>query len=573
MCGIVGVFNLKNDENRAINDKQQAFLINFLLTEGLLYTEYRGKDATGYYCVFENGSGIGLKHSEKSSEFVFKDNDDKKLNFAEHMRAIERYHVETSPVAVAIGHCRASSVGGIYNNDNNHPVIIDDRFIAIHNGTLSNRSKIETEFKDRIKRVGDVDSELLVHMANIWKQDNNNNSFSIDTCNWIYSKLEGSCATIIVDREDPTKIMWVKSARPMLFVYMPTAGLLLILSEYSIYNDIKKQYAKLKNIYNIDMPHIICKTTTAVDNHCGIIDLNKQIPVYKDITYKEIEGIAGDTKLEVEKDAGFVTGTTTSWYNTNKTNNDNKGGTNNKAGTDNNTNNENSKGTKTTNPTTSVGNSTVIEGTANSDTQNKNNTNTEDDDMEGVKVLVWVNGVYEQFTEVPDKIKPEFTKNRNIDRAKMYSTIYEKMPLKQIYTEFSIDKKIKEILGESMESIRSMDKPGVARNVEKMCAHSIVDYVLGLSKTSDKYQNSAMRARKRMFALKKFINLILPYVSTDNNEAMLHSLHNARLTDGDIDFLGKFVSKSVLKDSDPILTSYINGLLKDDKTKTGAGYA
>ncbi|MGD9160395.1 MAG: hypothetical protein PVG39_18410, partial [Desulfobacteraceae bacterium] len=156
MCGIVGAFtfgDINKEEQKIITDA-----LTFITTELLEITEERGKDATGVVTLFEDGNFNGIKMGIPSPEFIARFTQ-KENEFAGFLKVWREYE----PVMRAyMGHCRKSTVGNTYDNNNNHPIKVDD-VVIIHNGTIDNP---DTIFKKLgCPRDGTVDSEAIARLV------------------------------------------------------------------------------------------------------------------------------------------------------------------------------------------------------------------------------------------------------------------------------------------------------------------------------------------------------------------------------------------------------------------------
>jgi len=273
MCGIVGLFNMKNAEGITFSEKQKSFLIKYLLTGLILETETRGRDATGYCALFENGDVLGLKHGVKASKFI-EDQEDDKLTFRNHIKLIDAYHNEVSPAISIVAHCRAKTVGSETINDNNHPIYVDN-FIGIHNGCLSNQSTILKNIQEEINLKGEVDSELIFQL--IWlATDKGKNVFSKDAVDYITERIEGSYSIITLDKKNPSKVLFVRNTRPIEFVYIKNAGLLVAVSEQRFFNSVKEKYNRF-DFYGLDFPKLETECYSFPDNSAFILDTNTEI--------------------------------------------------------------------------------------------------------------------------------------------------------------------------------------------------------------------------------------------------------------------------------------------------------
>ena len=274
MCGIAGFFNMKNAENITFSEQDKAFLIKFLLSEITMETETRGRDATGYFTLFQDKNAIGLKHGIKASTFCTKAWDEGEFTFQNHLKLMEAYHNEVSPIATALSHCRAKTVGAETNNDNNHPIYVGD-LVGIHNGCLSNHSKIYSNIKDDIERIGAVDSEMIVQL--LWlATEKGKKEFDDSMIKYVTEKLDGSYAFICLDKKNPNSVFFIRDMRPIEFVYLRQAGILLVVSEKKFFESAIKKYNWL-NFYGINTPETEYEHYTFPDDKGFILDLNTKI--------------------------------------------------------------------------------------------------------------------------------------------------------------------------------------------------------------------------------------------------------------------------------------------------------
>lgn len=133
MCGIVGVIAKKETKN--ISYKEKEMFIDMLFADAL-----RGLDSTGLFVVNKWGNVDWAKEASVSADFLENKEADKILN---------KYY---SAMAM-VGHNRKATIGKV-SDETAHPFIEDD-FILVHNGTLTNHK----ELNDKV----DVDSHALCH--------------------------------------------------------------------------------------------------------------------------------------------------------------------------------------------------------------------------------------------------------------------------------------------------------------------------------------------------------------------------------------------------------------------------
>ena len=274
MCGIIGLFHMKNSEDVTFSEKDKAFLMKYLLTELTMETQSRGKDATGYCALFQNEESIGLKHGIQASEFCTKNWDKKEFNFANHLKLIEAYHNEVSPIASVLAHCRAKTTGTETDNNNNHPIYIEN-LIGIHNGCLSNHTKIFSNIKEDIVRVGEVDSEMIFQL--IWLELKKGElKFCDNVIKGVTEKLDGSFAVICINKKDPNSVLFFRDTRPIELIYIKEAGFLVAVSEKRFFASVSKNYDWLK-FYGAGLPDFTYESYTLPDDKAFILELDTKI--------------------------------------------------------------------------------------------------------------------------------------------------------------------------------------------------------------------------------------------------------------------------------------------------------
>ena len=137
MCGVVGVFAVGNFEEKSHNKiRNEIMLLSsiYLLNQ----TQVRGPNATGVSVMFDSGDYYVTKMGIKSSDFLTRFDIEDENSFTNFLTRVRK---NSSNIRNIIGHCRKNSVGDVINNDNNHPIIVND-IVGVHNGTLKNHDKI-----------------------------------------------------------------------------------------------------------------------------------------------------------------------------------------------------------------------------------------------------------------------------------------------------------------------------------------------------------------------------------------------------------------------------------------------
>ena len=176
MCGIFGWIKPAASTETSLN------LVD-ILKEGLVNTQERGKDATGFYTP---GTGI-VKDSIMADEFV-------EGNIPNSI-ANERF---------VIGHCRqASAKYGVDNitNPNNAQPFESENWILIHNGTI-NTPRIKS-----YKYTSDVDSEVIISYAEKTSLKN------------ALASIDGSAAVVLYNKLEKKIYFWTNGERPLVVAY------------------------------------------------------------------------------------------------------------------------------------------------------------------------------------------------------------------------------------------------------------------------------------------------------------------------------------------------------------------
>jgi len=176
MCGIFGWIK------PAANTETELNLVE-IFKEGLVRTQERGKDATGFYAP---GLGI-VKDAITADEFVEPNVPDSLAN--------ERF---------VIGHCRqASAKYGKDNitNPNNAQPFESENWILIHNGT------IDTPRIKGYKYTSDVDSEAIISYAEKTGLKN------------ALASIEGAATVVLYSKKDKKIYFWTNGERPLVVAY------------------------------------------------------------------------------------------------------------------------------------------------------------------------------------------------------------------------------------------------------------------------------------------------------------------------------------------------------------------
>ena len=180
MCGIVGYIGPK-----------QAYPI---LINGLKRLEYRGYDSAGV-AIFNSGLNV-FKRKGKVKDLI---------DYAKgkDLRG-----------TIGIGHTRWATHGKP-DDINAHPHISGNgRLVMIHNGIIENYAALkETLIRDGHEFTSETDTEVLVHfIEEVQKRDNLPLEEAVRVA---LSKVIGAYAIVLMDRENPDKLVCARKASPL----------------------------------------------------------------------------------------------------------------------------------------------------------------------------------------------------------------------------------------------------------------------------------------------------------------------------------------------------------------------
>lgn len=233
MCGIVGVLRygeLGNKDNR-----MSALYLATLLLE---LTENRGKDATGVAALFDDGNFFGQKMAIRSTDFVGRFGGED--GHYDGLQTVLREY-EASSLRTIIGHCRKKSVGGAFDNVNNHPIKTGN-IIGLHNGTLKNHDLIFENLK--CGRDGTVDSEAIFRLLQYYTK-NCKDPFTLEMLEEVTRRLEGSFSILAFNANNPSQVVSARDGRPAEYCLIKPLKMVLVGSEEKILKAAIWNYNKL----------------------------------------------------------------------------------------------------------------------------------------------------------------------------------------------------------------------------------------------------------------------------------------------------------------------------------------
>lgn len=276
MCGIVGVLRYG-----ALGDKDNRNSALYLATTLLELTENRGKDATGVAALFDDGNFFGQKMAVRSSDFVARfggsDGD------FDGLQAVLRDY-DAASLRTIIGHCRKKSVGGAFDNVNNHPIKTGN-IIGLHNGTLKNHDIIFDNLK--CERDGTVDSEAIFRLLQYYTK-NCKDPFTLEMLEEVTKRLEGSFSILAFNANNPSQLVSARDGRPAEYCLIKPLKMVLIASEEKIINAAIWEYNKLA--WNHALPGFTklkasdIETKMLTDDTIALFDLTREITPDSKIT-------------------------------------------------------------------------------------------------------------------------------------------------------------------------------------------------------------------------------------------------------------------------------------------------
>ncbi len=180
MCGIVGAIAERN--------------IVPILIEGLRRLEYRGYDSAGV-AVVDKDQELGLcRTTGKVAELEEK--------------------LAESPLRGRIGvaHTRWATHGGV-TEANAHPHLSGGRVAVIHNGIIENFQPIKDELVAKgYEFQSETDTEVAAHLVHDYLVQGNN---LLDAVQKAVKKFQGAFALLVIDSEDPERIVVSRVASPL----------------------------------------------------------------------------------------------------------------------------------------------------------------------------------------------------------------------------------------------------------------------------------------------------------------------------------------------------------------------
>ncbi len=180
MCGIVGAVAERN--------------IVPILVEGLRRLEYRGYDSAGVAVIDEDGK-LGLSRTVGKVAELEKKLEKKSL----HGR-------------IGVAHTRWATHGGV-TEANAHPHVSGGRVAVIHNGIIENFQPIKDEMLEKgYVFDSETDTEVAAHLIHDYLGQGLD---LVEAVGKAVERFEGAYALLVVDAEDPNRIVVSRVASPL----------------------------------------------------------------------------------------------------------------------------------------------------------------------------------------------------------------------------------------------------------------------------------------------------------------------------------------------------------------------
>lgn len=184
MCGIVG----------AVAQRDVAEI----LLKGLRSLEYRGYDSAGIATVTEDSVLHRIRRVGKV----------KMLTDAVHEHGLAG--------GTGIAHTRWATHGEP-NESNAHPHVSSDRIAVVHNGIIENHVSLRERLQElEYTFVSETDTEVIAHLVDHELKSSNTLFGAVQAAS---RQLEGAYGMVIMDREQPEKLIGARSGSPFVIGY------------------------------------------------------------------------------------------------------------------------------------------------------------------------------------------------------------------------------------------------------------------------------------------------------------------------------------------------------------------
>lgn len=197
MCGLLGSVYSPTERE----PDEQSYL-KWIFTYLLILSEKRGPYATGISWLKSDGSHSIFKRPIGASEFV------KERLF---MDVLSQVDDDTTWLA---GHTRWPTRGSHLDNDNNHPILVGNRLLGCHNGTVTNADALFKRLD--LPRFAEVDSEIIFRMAHDTMCDGR---IDVVALKERLALCRGQMSAVLASKLDPRRVIVIKGNMPLKLRY------------------------------------------------------------------------------------------------------------------------------------------------------------------------------------------------------------------------------------------------------------------------------------------------------------------------------------------------------------------
>lgn len=242
MCGLVGL--VIKGQNGGVSWDADIF-------QQLLYIDtLRGEDSTGVVLHCNDGDTRIIKDAVAGPEFIKTDK----------FKTLRNMFISRGKALM--GHNRKKTVGEI-KAETAHPFVFDDRFVFMHNGTLTNHYSLKQDLGDKVKDLKtDIDSEILGrHIAHLGQHP--------DELADILGKVSGAYACAWLDHKDEFVYLIRNDERPLYYAETDI-GIVYASEPAFIYAVCSRNKTKVTNLIEVDVETLYQIDVSNGKDHCKV---------------------------------------------------------------------------------------------------------------------------------------------------------------------------------------------------------------------------------------------------------------------------------------------------------------
>lgn len=180
MCGIVGAVAQRD--------------VVEILVEGLRRLEYRGYDSAGVAVINVSGDLQRVRRLGKVKALA------------------DAIAADPIPGGTGIAHTRWATHGEP-SERNAHPHVSSERMCVVHNGIIENHASLRRLLQEEgYEFTSDTDTEVIAHLVH---KEFKNTATLLLAVQAAVKKLHGAYGTVLMDRNDPTRLVVARSGSPL----------------------------------------------------------------------------------------------------------------------------------------------------------------------------------------------------------------------------------------------------------------------------------------------------------------------------------------------------------------------